>query len=223
MNYATHSDVNNLLRQLLSKEHDATRHDLPEGDRNFRAVLADALRDVGREEEAHYLQQPGHVLVAQDGKVYPGRFSSHEIMEALNRYARRVYETNHEDAPVPIVDVHHDNATSPGPGLFMDEVDEETGRLLGSPIPFGHFRITKNDPGHYWDRVAADVPAFDAPGTLAGMIRAYDQMYGSVYPRTPETNAELTGLIDRIAASPVEFVDESRLAGADTQQPEDPA
>lgn len=68
---ADHSQVAHMLNTLAGPDHAATRAGDPSNDaQTFRGVLADALQDHGREEEADHLRGKGRVFV-QDGQVRP--------------------------------------------------------------------------------------------------------------------------------------------------------
>ena len=68
---ADQSTVEHLLGQLNSPEHAATLAGLPHGDHTFRGVLADALEERGRSEEAAHLREPGRHLVYHNGRLQP--------------------------------------------------------------------------------------------------------------------------------------------------------
>lgn len=91
---ADHSTVENLLTQLASPEHLLTRTGHPSRS-DFRGVLADALQDTGRDEEAGHLRSGRHVVV-HEGKVVPGRFSSQGVIDRLHQLAGEHNNTYHD-------------------------------------------------------------------------------------------------------------------------------
>jgi uncharacterized protein (TIGR02996 family) len=68
---ADQSTVDNLLSQLSSDEHAATR--LGSGDHTLRLVAADALQENGREPEANLLRKQDQHVMVHEGKVVPAR------------------------------------------------------------------------------------------------------------------------------------------------------
>jgi hypothetical protein len=87
---ASHSDVENLLDQLSSPEHDVTRWGGPSADRTFRGILADALSENGREPEAELLRNPTQHVVVHEGQVRPGRWTLRHLREHARLFGRRL-------------------------------------------------------------------------------------------------------------------------------------
>ena len=91
------STVDILLGQLAAREHELTRWAFLGGDHTFRGVLADALDEEDRPEEAELLRQHNrHVLVhtpVTPGKrviVLPARFSPERLGNAFRAAQRQV-------------------------------------------------------------------------------------------------------------------------------------
>jgi hypothetical protein len=74
--------VTNLLEQLNHPDHNATRWGHPDRS-DFRGVVADALQDNGRDQEADLLRSGKHVVV-HEGKVKPGRFTWEHLGDAMH-------------------------------------------------------------------------------------------------------------------------------------------
>jgi uncharacterized protein (TIGR02996 family) len=66
--------VENLLHQLASPEHNETRWATENADHTFRGVLADALDERDRPDEAALLRNPEQHILVDNGTIKPGAF-----------------------------------------------------------------------------------------------------------------------------------------------------
>ncbi len=209
-NYADDSDVQNLLAQLAHPQHNHTRWgtpEHPENDRTFRMTLADALRDVGRDREADWVQDLNrHILVGQDGQVVPGRFT-HEpafgaYVDALNNL-----NTMHEgDYPEAEFDLLH-----PGrEGEYRPE-DFHNREEAEQPIPPGHFRFVHMDPGGYDLHVAEDAHGSDIPRRLSEILEENDELTGAWQDRDDAENGQVDEWSNAIRNAPFEEPDTDSL------------
>jgi hypothetical protein len=80
--------VDNLVRQLASPEHNATRWG--EQRQDLRDVTSDALRDARREHEADLLKDPNQHVFIRMGMVLPGRFHMQLVQQAGNSVLRHL-------------------------------------------------------------------------------------------------------------------------------------
>jgi hypothetical protein len=138
--------VENLLGQLASDAHQKTRWGLPEGDKTFRGVLADALQDNGRDKEADVLREPDRHVMVHNGKVVPARFTTEQIDWAFDA----VY-----------------NYVDPDEGLFEPVYDHEVygpndvddpDKVHGKPVRNGHVRVVYRNPMGTPPHLIQDIP-----------------------------------------------------------------
>ena len=84
VDYVDQQTVNYLLAQLASDEHNHTRWATPnQRDETQRLVTADALDEMGRDQEAQWLRDLDQHVMVQDGKVWPAHFHYNDVRNAF--------------------------------------------------------------------------------------------------------------------------------------------
>lgn len=146
---ADHDTLIAMLTALASSAHAATRFGrYPDSDRNFRWVLADALSDHGRDEEAALARDcERHVTVA-DGRVVPARYTVGAVYGAISEFFEAADDAGFSD----MEGLHF----GPPDVVPADAPDD------GQPLPPGHVRT--------WDNFGdgpGDVRAWRLPAELA--------------------------------------------------------
>lgn len=201
LRYADESTVQSLLAQLAAAEHSAHRWGHDDAIRGLRGIVADALDDVGRGQEAQLLRTQGrHVLVTPEG-VRPGRFSHHPAFGRAVDVLQHLSDLNAGDYPHPEFGVDR-------PGWFRPEdfEDEEGYRTAALP---GHVRLVHEDPAGMEPHRHEDVPYPELPAALARVLEGHMNMFEPFeWADDPEeADRVLGGMMSELQTSPFEEED----------------
>ncbi len=206
--YTDDSTLRALFDQL--RHPDNIPHRRGEGDplQGVRGILADALDENDRFEEAQLLRTPGrHVLATDDGRVVPGEMSAVPAQVAFHRLMNHITALNHDDYPTPELTV-----LEPGGERRLAHLTGE--EHLVAPLPPGHVRVVDETPNYdmeaegvrHWQGPYDHLPAWLHERARQHMneVEPHDPIYpGEVYD--PAEISRTWALWDAIRDAPVEL------------------
>ncbi len=197
LKYSATEDAPYEFKALAASLEPQDRWGGPEADHTKRGVLADWLRERGREYEADLLNNPEqHVLVLR-GKVHPAKFTDEHITKAA-RYADRYAYGGSHGSPLDRISWS---------SRFNRDIDHEGAK----PIPSGHVRVWPVEE-FGWIPHDAEPNTFvhhrDLGPHLAAHIQAADaafrEQYGPASPPDTEAEAEFQRRLQALRDAPYE-------------------
>jgi uncharacterized protein (TIGR02996 family) len=155
--YADQSTIDDMIRQLHEEPQlSAHRWGLDDPLSGHRGVLADALDESGRSEEAQLLREQGrHLIVSPEGNIEPGRFTTDHIMQAFDPLAMHLMDRSRGNYPEDDIEVRSDETPVSLPTwqtLHTPFVPLEPGQvrvLHTAAVPLTHTNLHHSELGSY--------------------------------------------------------------------------